>query len=148
VRYFVVALSVFGLLHLPVFSGLAWLESPANRAALALATGIFLSGIHHIVFAHRYIDFLPQEMPGKSRKVYISAIFRMAFGVGLLFIFTRPAATLGTLVLLCLVFPFNLRVAREGNTAGQLIDAGWFLWMRLVAHVSWIGWSGWCLSVY
>jgi uncharacterized membrane protein len=115
---------------------------------LALAIGIFLSGIHHFVFAHRYIDSLPERMPGRTGKVYLSAVFRLAFGVGLLFIFTRPAATIGVLILLCLILPVNLRVAREGNATGQLIGASWFLWLRLVAHVSWIGWSGWCLTVY
>ena len=147
-RYFVVVLSVFGLLHLPAFAHFEWLGSPANRAALALSIGIFLSGVHHLVCADRYIDFLPEETSGRSGKVYLSAVFRMAFGVGLLFILTRPATTIGTLVLLCLVLPFNIRVARQGNTTGQLIDASWFLWLRLVVHVSWIGWSGWCLSVY
>jgi len=41
---------------------------------LALAIGIFLSGIHHIVFANRYIDFLPEEMPGKSGRVYLTFV--------------------------------------------------------------------------
>ena len=146
-RYFVVALCAFGLLNLPAFARLDWLTSPANRAALALAIGIFLSGIHHIMFADRYVAFLPEQMPGRTGKVYLSAVFRIAFGIGLLFLFTRPAATIGILVLLCLVLPINLRVAREGNTTGQLVDASWFLWLRLVVHVSWIGWCGWCLSL-
>ena len=146
-RFFVVVLAVFGLLHLPVFASWEWLASPANRAGLALAIGVFLSGIHHAVFADHYVDLLPERMPGKFGQVYVSAVLRMAFGLGLLFISTRSAATIGTLVLLCLVLPVNIRIAMQGNTIGQLSAARWFLWLRLVVHVSWIGWCGWCLSL-
>lgn len=146
-RYFAVVLVVFGLLHLPVFEGWEWLAAPSNRAALALAIGIFLSGIHHALYASHYVDLLPERMPAKFGQVYLSAALRMVFGVGLLFVSTRPAATIGTLVLLCLVLPVNIRVALQGNTKGQLVAAGWFLWLRLAVHVSWIGWCGWCLSL-
>lgn len=144
-RYFVVVLAVFGLLHLPVLANWGWLVSPADRASLALAIGIFLSGIHHAVFANHYADLLPERMPYRTRQVYLSAILRMVFGLGLLFISTRLVATIGTLVLLCLVLPINIRMAKQGNATGQFIAARWFLWLRLVVHVSWIVWCGWCL---
>ena len=146
-RYFVVVLAVFGLVSLPAFERWRWLATPSDRAAVALAIGIFLSGVHHAVFADHYIDLLPQQLPVRSGQVYLSALLRMAFGVGLLFAFTRQAATIGTMILLCLVLPVNIRVAWQGNTAGQLVAASWFLWLRLVVHVSWIGWCGWCLSL-
>jgi uncharacterized membrane protein len=147
VRYFLVVLAVFGLLHLPPLARWEWLAFPGNRAALALAIGVFLSGIHHAVFANHFVDLLPERIPGKSGQVYLSAVLRMAFGVGLVFISTRPAATIGTMILLCLVLPVNVRIALQGNTTGQLIAGSWFLWLRLVVHVSWIGWCGWCLSL-
>ena len=146
-RYFLVVLAVLGLLHLPPLARWEWLAFPGNRAALALAIGVFLSGIHHAVFANHFVDLLPERIPGKSGQVYLSAVLRMAFGVGLVFISTRPAATIGTMILLCLVLPVNVRIALQGNTTGQLIAGSWFLWLRLVVHVSWIGWCGWCLSL-
>ncbi len=146
-RYFIVVLATFACLHLPALERWPWLASTANRAALSLAIGIFLSGIHHAVFANHYVDLLPAEMPAKAFQVYLSATLRMLFGIGLLYMPTRTIATIGTMVLLCLVLPVNIRIALQGNVAGQLIAANWFLWLRLVVHVSWIGWCGWCVSL-
>lgn len=119
----------------------------ANRASLALAIGIFLSGVHHAVFANHYVDLLPEDWPAKASQVYLSATLRMLFGIGILFVPTRIAATIATTVLLCLVLPVNIRVAIQGNYTGQLVAAGWFLWLRLLVHVSWIGYCGWCLTL-
>jgi len=137
----------FGLLHLPALQGWESLAGTGDKAAVALALAIFLSGIHHAMFAGHYVELLPPRLPARSAQVYLSAALRMAFGVGLLFAATRNAATIGTMVLLCLVLPVNLRVALQGNTTGQLVAAGWFLWLRLAVHASWIGWCGWCLTL-
>ena len=146
-RYFVVVLAVFALLHWRVFGRWPWLDSTTNRAALAMAIGVFLSGIHHAVYAQHYVDLLPPELPGKFGQVYLSVVLRMVFGIGMLFVSTRTVATIGTMVLLCVVLPVNVRVALQGNTTGQLIAASWFLWLRLCVHISWIGWCGWFLTL-
>lgn len=146
-RYFVVVLLVFGLLQLPAWQRWDWLTVPANRAALALAIGIFLSGVHHAVYASHYVDLLPEGMPARAGQVWLSVVLRMSFGVAVLFAPTRPAAIIGTMVLLCLVLPVNIRVAWQGNVSGQLVAASWFLWLRLAVHVSWIAWCGWFLTL-
>jgi len=147
VRYFLVVIAIFGLLHLPLFQRWEWLTSTANRAALALAIGVFLSGVHHAVFARHYVDLLPENLPAKSFQVYLSVTLRMLFGIGLIFLPTRIVSAVGMTILLCLVLPVNIRVAIQGNTTGQLVAAGWFLWLRLVVHASWIAWCGWFLTL-
>ena len=146
-RYFVVVLATFALLQIPALRRWEWLDSLSNQASLSLAIGIFLSGIHHAVFANHYVELLPADWPAKARQVYLSAALRMLFGIAILFAPTRIAATIATMVLLSMVLPVNVRVAVQGNVTGQLVAAGWFLWLRLLVHISWIGWCGWCLSL-
>lgn len=149
-RYFLVVLAIFVLLAgTPATIDVGGALTPGERAAIALAAGIFLSGVHHVVYARRYVEILclPKRDLGKRTLVATSAALRMAFGVCMLFPELRAAAVNGTMVLLVAVFPVNLQVIRPGNFHGQLIATRWFLWVRVAVHAAWIGWCGWCLTL-
>jgi uncharacterized membrane protein len=136
----------FALFHLPFVQRVDWLSGTAARAVVALGIGMLLSGIHHFVYVDHYVRVMPDWMPAQQAVVYLSAALRVAFGLATLFPGSRRAATIGSLVLLCVVAPVNIRIAATGISQGQLVDADWFRWLRVVLHASWIGWCGWCLS--
>ena len=146
-RYFLVVLLAFAVFHLPFVQRVPWLNGIAVRAMVALGIGMVLSGVHHVVCVEHYVRIMPDWLPAKHAMVYLSAVLRIAFGLATLFPMSRRAAAIGSIVLLCVVAPVNIRIAATGVSEGQLIDADWFRWVRVTLHAGWIAWCGWCLSI-
>ena len=146
-RNFLVVLMAFGLLHIPPLRRIRWLTGAAARAVVALSIGVLLSGVHHLVYMEHYVQLVPPWIPTPRAIVYLSAALRITFGVGGLVPTFRRGATIGSLVLLTVVAPVNVRIAVNGVAEGQLLDADWFRWLRVVLHAGWIAWCGWCLSI-
>jgi len=146
-RYFLVVLIAFTLLQIPPLGRTEWLGGVAARAVVALGIGMLLSGVHHLVYVEHYVHLMPPWIPVPQAIVYLSAVVRISFGLAALVPSLRGVATIGSLVLLCVVAPINVRIALTGIAEGQLVDADWFRWLRVVLHAGWIGWCGWCLSI-
>ena len=146
-RYFLVVLLAFGLFRFPPLHRVSWLTGAAARAVVALGVGMLLSGVHHVVHLEHYVQVVPPWIPSPQVIVYSSTALRLMFGLGCLVPDLRSASTIGSLVLLCVVAPVNIRIAVDGIAEGQLLDADWFRWLRVVLHASWIAWCGLCLAL-
>ena len=68
-------------------------------------------GIDHFVNPEFYLSIMPPNLPLKLEAVYISGLFEILGGVGVLIASTRKIASLGLVTLLVAVYPANIYMA-------------------------------------
>ena len=68
-------------------------------------------GIDHFVNPEFYLSIMPPYLPLKLEAVYISGLFEILGGVGVLIASTRKIASLGLVALLVAVYPANIYMA-------------------------------------
>lgn len=122
-------------LDLPHQRGRRW-------ALLALAATFVAAGVAHFVWPERYARTIPPYLPAPLLLVYVSGIFEVLGGVGVLLPATRRAAGWGLVLLLIAVFPANLHMALHAGDFAHLAPA-WALWARLPMQLVFIGWVWW-----
>ena len=127
--------------------GNALFDLPAGivrRIALLLAAAFFVyAGISHFWNPEFFLAIMPPYLPAHLELVYISGIFEILGGLGLLLSRTRRAAGLGLLALLVAVFPANIHMALNPQV---FIDAGtplWGLYVRLPIQFLLMAWVFW-----
>ena len=97
-----------------------------SRYALAL---VFVgAGLLHFVHPATYLAIMPPQLPQPLALVYLSGVFEILGGLGLLPARTRQLAGWGLLALLVAVFPANVYMALIHE---QLHIPGWLAWGRL-----------------
>ena len=97
-----------------------------NRYVLAL---VFVgAGLLHFLHPATYLAIMPPQLPQPLLLVYISGVFELLGGLGLLPARTRRLAGWGLLALLAAVFPANVYMALIHE---QLHIPGWLAWGRL-----------------
>ena len=106
-----------------------------SRYALALL--FVLAGIWHFVHPATYLAIMPPQLPAPLALVYVSGIFEMLGGLGLLSARTRRLAGWGLLALLVAVFPANVYMALIHE---QLHIPGWVAWGRLPLQLPLLWW--------
>ena len=80
-------------------------------ALLVLAVFFIYTGIDHFVNADFYLSIMPPAFPLHEEAVYISGIFEVLGGVGLLLPRFRKIAGWGLVALLIAVYPANIYMA-------------------------------------
>lgn len=126
---------LFLLVLIAAYAGL-WLATRSvmtvpTRARLALAAGMAVAGVAHLVAPVPFIQHLPDIIPSRDAIVFVSGLVEIAFGV-LLLGPARYRAVVGILLAgyLVAVFPGNLYVAIAGvDVEGQ--PGGLYSWLRL-----------------
>ncbi len=98
-----------------------------------MAVNLVLVGISHFTHAELFVGIMPPYLPAHLELVWLSGVFEILGGVGLLVPLSRRFAGFGLLALLVAVFPANLHMAL--NEVYLPID--WLpqsqigLWLRL-----------------
>ena len=93
-----------GLLQLP--------SNPVKRFFLILLSVFFTyAGFHHLIEPAFYVSIMPPWIPGHLELVYLSGVFEIMGGVGVLIPAVRSFAGLGLVALLVAVYPANLHMA-------------------------------------
>lgn len=69
------------------------------------------AGIPHFTHAEFYAPMMPPYLPWHDELIFISGVFEILGGIGLLVPKTRHYSAIGLIVLLIAVFPANLHVA-------------------------------------
>lgn len=93
-----------GLLQLPA--------NPVKRFFLILLSVFFTyAGFHHLIEPAFYVSIMPPWIPGHLELVYLSGVFEIMGGVGVLIPAVRSFAGLGLVALLVAVYPANLHMA-------------------------------------
>lgn len=101
-------------------------------AALPLATLLLVVGVLHFVSPEPFVRIVPPWLPEPLALVYVSGVFEVLGGVGLLVPRTRRMAAWGVLALLVAVFPANVHMAVAGaQPFPEDPVPAWAAWARL-----------------
>ncbi len=110
-----------------------------SRVMLAI---VFIgAGVLHFVKTPLYLSIMPPYLPQPKLLVWISGIFEILGGIGVLPRQTRRFSGYGLIALLIAVLPANLYMASH---AEKFHIAPIWLWLRLPLQgvlIAWVWWS-------
>jgi len=122
------------------------IDSPIKRVLrIVCAVAMTWIGIMHFVKPNGFVRIVPSWLPAPLLLVYVSGVFEVLGGIGVLF--PQPIRRISALGLVCLyiaVFPANINMAlhqiqlTEGGTM-----APWMMWMRLPFQFVFIAYAYW-----
>ncbi len=113
-------------------------------ALWVLATSMIAIGIAHFVRPKPFVRIVPKYLPAPLALVYISGLFEILGGVGLLVPSTRVAAAWGLIALYIAVFPANLYMLTDNVSLDPRKPIPrWALWARLPMQLVFIAWAYW-----
>ena len=106
---------------------------------------IFISiGILHFKMTEKFILIVPPIIPYAKEVVYISGIFEILGGVGILIPKLKRQAAFGLILLLIAVFPANIYMALYNIQLGGVLNNSILQWLRLPLQIIFIWWVYWC----
>ncbi len=106
----------------------------------ALALLFILAGMNHFLNPDFYVRIMPPYLPFHRELVWISGVFEILAGAGLLVDRWRSAAGWGVILLLLAVFPANLHMALNPD---DFDFPAWALYLRLPLQAVFIAWAWW-----
>lgn len=103
------------------------------RLVIRILLGIFfiLAGANHFRVPQTYVGIMPPYLPYHLELVYISGVFEILGGVGLMVPWTQTFSMWGLIALLVAVFPANIHMAMNGVPFGDFHPKPWQAWLRL-----------------
>jgi uncharacterized membrane protein len=122
-----------------------------NRQRLRVLLRVVLAfcfvgaGILHFRRPEFYLKIMPPFLPYPLELVYVSGVFEILGGVGLLIRSLRPAAGYGLLALLVAVFPANIQMAVDVVSTQPGTTWSWVAVLRLPLQVPLLLWVYWCM---
>jgi uncharacterized membrane protein len=102
---------------------------PASVLVTALV--FVVAGVLHFVISRFYVAIVPAYLPSPLMLVYVSGVFEILGGLGLLLPTTRTVAALGLIALLAAVLPANIEMLRLAQARGASTAFVAALWIRL-----------------
>ena len=101
------------------------------------------AGANHFINPPPYLGMMPAEIPVSWHLslVYISGVFEILGGLGLILPATRRLAAWGLIALFIAVFPANLNMALNHLPLGEDPIPAWVLWARLPLQLVAIAWA-------
>lgn len=106
-----------------------------------LVVGMVGAGLNHFRSTGVYVGMKPSWLPAHEALVYISGVFEILGGLGLILPATRKLAAYGLIALLVAVFPANLNMALNHLPLGDTPVPDWALWGRLPLQAVLIAWA-------
>ena len=118
--------------------------SRQRRVSCYLIALLFVAaGLLHFIRPDAYITIMPPYMPFHRAMVYISGVFEILGGLGVLYPPTRRWAGIGLTALLLAVFPANIHMALHPDQLGDINMPPLLLWLRLPLQFVLIAWVLW-----
>jgi uncharacterized membrane protein len=105
----------------------------------ALAGAMVAVGVVHFAVPQWFVAIIPAALPAHLTLVFISGVFEILGGVGLLVGRVRRAASFGLVALYVAVFPANVNMVLEPRASHGI--APWLLWARLPLQAVFIAWA-------
>lgn len=99
------------------------------------------AGISHFTSPEVFVRIVPEYLPAPLLLVYISGVFEIAGGIGLLIKPLRSLAAWGLVALYVAVFPANLNMAIHQIPFGNGPTPPFLLWLRLPLQLLLIYWA-------
>lgn len=115
----------------------------SERISLGALSWLAVSaGVLHFVTPQFFIDMMPAALPEHALLVYVSGVFEILGGIGLLVPRTRRFSAFGLIALFIAVFPANINMAVNHITpTGTSELPVWVLWARLPLQGLLIWWA-------
>ncbi|MFO0662234.1 MAG: DoxX family membrane protein [Polyangiaceae bacterium] len=108
-----------------------------------LAVAMVAIGIGHFVNPTPFVKIVPSFLPAPLALVYVSGVFEVLGGVGVLIERVRKLASYGLVALYVAVFPANINMAVNHIQIGDTPVPEAMLWLRLPLQVVLIVWALW-----
>ena len=105
-----------------------------------MAVAMVIVGVLHFVAPAGFVKIVPAWLPWPLGLVYVSGVFEILGGVGIMVPKTRRAAGIGLVALYVAVFPANINMLVH---AADFDIPLWALWARLPFQVVFIAWALW-----
>ena len=116
-------------------------------ALWALAAAMVGVGVLHFVQPKPFVRIVPKYLPAPLALVYISGVFEILGGIGLLIPETRTWAAWGLIALYLAVFPANIYMLTHNISLNPKKPIPrWMLWLRLPFQFVFIAWAYWFTS--
>ena len=115
---------------------------------LALSVLFLLAGVAHFRTPGPFLKIMPPALPYPLFLVYLSGLFEILGGLGIMIEKTRFVAGWGLVALLIAVFPANIYMAVEGIKFGEFPSQPWMAWARLPFHFVLIALIVWSCELY
>ena len=118
---------------------------PTARTVLRWLLTLFMvgGGVMHFLATDTYVAMMPEALPWHRELVYLSGVFEILGGLGLILPATRRLAAWGLVALLVAVFPANVNMAINHIPLGDFDTPVWTLWARLPVQLLFIAWAWW-----
>jgi uncharacterized membrane protein len=116
---------------------------PKRIALLLLALFFVFAGVSHFTTTDFFVAIVPPALPAPLALVYVSGVFEILGGLGVLWPATRAAAGVGLVVLLLAVYPANLYMAFAPERFVAQGTPLFALYARLPLQFVFIAWAWW-----
>jgi uncharacterized membrane protein len=123
--------------------GFQWLDRSKEILRGVLAFAIITVGITHFTHADQFVRIVPPQLPNPLAIVYISGVFEILGGIGLLVPIVSVAAAWGLVALFIAVFPANINQAVNRIAIDGIPDNPMLYWFRLPFQAVLIAWAWW-----
>lgn len=116
----------------------------AGVCSVLLGLAFIGAGIMHFVKTASYVYIMPPYLPYPVELVWISGVFEILGGLGIIVPVTRLAAGWGLIALLIAVYPANIHMAVNNVVPPGMHLSRAFLFLRLPVQfvLMWMVW--WC----
>ncbi|MGB5967522.1 MAG: DoxX family protein [Spirulinaceae cyanobacterium] len=108
-----------------------------------LAVGIIVPGILHFLLPEPFVKIVPEILPFPLALVYVTGIWEILAGIGLLIPSVSRSAAWSLVILLVAVYPANINMAINNISLGGVSDSPWFHAIRLPLQFVLIAWAYW-----
>lgn len=108
-----------------------------------LTVCIIVVGLLHFAIPEPFVRIVPDVLPYPLALVYISGVFEILGGIGLVVPTVSRAAAWGLIALFIAVFPANINMAVNHIHIDNIPDSPWFQVARLPFQVVLITWAWW-----
>lgn len=141
----VVLVVSFVMLRLLGVFGVGRLASGRHAARAALAVMFLFTGsMHFSSLKHDFAAMIPDPFPNGLWVVYLTGVFEIAGGIGLLVPRTRKAASRCLILLLIVMFTANVNAVANDIPLGG--DAPVPLWLRAPMQLLYVATTWWAVS--
>jgi uncharacterized membrane protein len=111
------------------------------RGVLSIA--MIIVGTTHFTHTEQFVRIVPPQLPAPAALVYVSGVFEILGGVGILIPWVSVAAAWGLIALFVAVFPANINQAINSIAIDGIPDHPLLYWFRLPFQAVFIAWAWW-----
>ena len=102
-----------------------------NICRVPFALSFVSVGLLHFIDPDPFLKIMPTYVPWHLELVYLSGLFEILGGVGLLVPRARHFAAWGLIALLIAVYPANINMLMNDIYIGDMPHERWLLWARM-----------------